>query len=131
MKCITLFLCHWRTLVDTLEERQKTLVEHVSNMSSMLTDWEINAEKKKEWHLASRILDRSFLVFFIVGLIVSSLAIFLQIPWAFWRERIVRLELWRFTLQTKIAHDYICVVSLIPSYSFLSGRVANIVFLRM
>ena len=66
--------------MDTLEERQKTLVEHVSNMSSMLTDWEINAEKKKEWHLASRILDRSFLVFFIVGLIVSSLAIFLQIP---------------------------------------------------
>ncbi|XP_046848693.1 neuronal acetylcholine receptor subunit alpha-10-like [Xenia sp. Carnegie-2017] len=72
--------CICRTLVDTLEERQKTLVEHVSNMSSMLTDWEINAEKKKEWHLASRILDRSFLVFFIVGLIVSSLAIFLQIP---------------------------------------------------
>ncbi|CAB4013688.1 neuronal acetylcholine receptor subunit alpha-7-like [Paramuricea clavata] len=74
--------CICSTLVDKLEHRQKTLVEHVSNMTSMLTDQEINTEKKKEWQLASRILDRSFLVFFVVGLIVSSLAIFMQIPHA-------------------------------------------------
>ena len=70
--------------MDKLEHRQKTLVEHVSNMTSMLTDQEINTEKKKEWQLASRILDRSFLVFFVVGLIVSSLAIFMQIPHAWY-----------------------------------------------
>lgn len=72
--------CLCKLLVGKLEARQKTLLEHVSNMTTMLTDQEISSEKKKEWQLASSILDRSFLVFFVVGLVVSSVAIFMQIP---------------------------------------------------
>ena len=72
--------CICKSLVEKLETRQTTLLKHVSNMASMLTDQEISLEKRKEWQLVSSILDRTFLVFFVVGLIVSSLAIFMQIP---------------------------------------------------
>ena len=72
--------CICKSLVEKLETRQTMLLKHVSNMASMLTDQEISLEKRKEWQLVSSILDRTFLVFFVVGLIVSSLAIFMQIP---------------------------------------------------
>lgn len=72
--------CICKSLVEKLESRQKKLLEHVGNMTSMLTDQEISQEKRKEWQLASSILDRSFLVLFIIGLIVSSVAIFMQTP---------------------------------------------------
>lgn len=72
--------CICKSLVEKLETRQKTLLTHVSNMASMLTDQEISLEKRKEWQLVSSILDRTFLVFFVLALIVSSVAIFMQIP---------------------------------------------------
>ena len=60
-----------RTPKELLREKARQRARSMSNVSS---------KQEAEWKLCSRILDRFFLIFFALALIISFFAIFMRAP---------------------------------------------------